>query len=253
VTLTSIVKKVGKLTADNSPSILTVIGVTGTLTTAYLTGRASFKAAEIIRKTAYEEGYATEQTIEMKRRVELVWKEFVPATATGLLTVAAIIGANRIGTRRAAALAAAYTLSEKAFEQYREKILEKLGPAKEQTARDEIAAARMRETPPGEVIITGNGNVLFMDQYTGRYFQSDMETVKGAVNKLNYELNQNMYASLNDFYGMIGLDATSVGEELGWTSDKLMDVDFSATIVDGKPCICIDFKVVPIRNYNKAG
>jgi Family of unknown function (DUF6353) len=252
VTLTSIVKKVGKLTADNSPSILTVIGVTGTLTTAYLTGRATFKAGDLIRKHNNDLDI-TDQYMPPKEKFELVWKEYVPVVATGLLTVAAIIGANRIGTRRAAALAAAYTLSEKAFEQYREKILEKLGPAKEQTARDEIAAARVRETPPGEVIITGNGNVLFMDQYTGRYFQSDMETVKGAVNKLNYELNQNMYASLNDFYGIIGLDATSVGEELGWTSDKLMDVDFSATIVDGKPCICIDFKIVPIRNYNKAG
>ena len=42
-----------KLAEINSTTILTGMGVTGVVTTAYLTGRASFKAAQIIEKESH--------------------------------------------------------------------------------------------------------------------------------------------------------------------------------------------------------
>ena len=149
-------------------------------------------------------------------------------------------------------MAAAYTVSEKAFEEYREKIVEKLGANKERQARDEVAQDRVNANPVGrtEVIVTGGGNVLCYDMYTGRYFQSDMETIKQAQNNLNHHILNNVYASLNDFYDMIGLSRIKTGDEIGWNSDKLMEIYFSTTMSDDqKPCIAIDFSVEPVRNY----
>ena len=42
------VSKLKYLLNENSTTILTAVGVVGTVGTAYLTGRATFKAAEII-------------------------------------------------------------------------------------------------------------------------------------------------------------------------------------------------------------
>lgn len=244
------------LLSSNSPAILTAIGVTGTITTAYLAGKASFKAGEIIANE--QDRLDKETTLEQARMLEpkemlvLVWKEYIPAIGTGVVTITCIILANRIGMRRAAAVAAAYSISERAFAEYKEKVVEHIGKNKEQKVRDEIAQDRVTNNPPGrsEIIITGTGEVLFLDLYSDRYFQSTMETVKKAMNDVNYAILNHNYASLSDFYNKVGLSPTGFSDDVGWNTDKILDLQFSTAMTnDDRPCITIDFRVAPIRNF----
>lgn len=243
-------RKVEKLLADNSPALLTAIGVTGTISTAVLTARATFKAADLIynereRQDLMELGHP----LDRKEEVELVWKVYIPPVATGLVTIVCIVMANRIGHRRAAAVAAAYSISQEAFEQYREKIVEKLGEKQERAARDELAQEAVRREPPTrEVIITGNGSVLCRDAFSGRYFESDVESIRKAVNDLNQQILGFGYASLTEFYALIGLDRTSISDEVGW--QKMITAEFSATMTeDNKPCMVLGYSVEPVRDY----
>lgn len=255
--LIEIVKRAERLAVDNSPAILTAIAVTGTLTTAFLTGRATFKAAELIADEEYSfRPREMEHRLDNKEKFILVWKTYIPAAGTGIITVVCIVFANRIGTRRAAAVAAAYTISERAFTEYKEKVVEKLGTAKDQKIRDEIAQDRVSRNPVVEhdILVTGGGEVLCYEAFTGRYFKSDMETLKKAQNDLNYTMLNEGYVSLSDFYNKIDLPTTSYSDEIGWTSDKLIELDFSTTLSeDGRPCISIDFMVAPVRDYYKLG
>ena len=132
--LPTFLRRAEKVVADNSPLIMTVIGVTGTMAAAYLAGKASFKAAQLL---AEEDPH-----METKEKALLVWKLYVPAAGTVAITVAAIIFSHHVSARRAAALASAYALSEKAFEEYREKVVTKIGEKKELAVRDEIAQDR---------------------------------------------------------------------------------------------------------------
>lgn len=244
-------QRASKFAADNSPAILTAIGVTGALTTAYLTGKASFKAARLIDETETFE----KRALDPRDKVELVWKLYIPAAATGLVTVVSIIGANQIGTRRAAALATAMTISEKAFSEYKDKVVERLGQKKEQSVRDEIAQETVDRNPISqtkEIIIAAGGDVPCFDRYSGRYFKSDIETMKKAQNDLNYQVVNHMYASLSDFYDLINLPPTGYSDEVGWNTDKLMELEFSATIGEnGQPIIVIDFQATPVRDYHR--
>lgn len=244
MSLSQVAKKFEKLLTDNSPVLLTSVGVAGTIATAVLTGKASFEAAQILNET---------EPLEPKEKVELVWKLYIPPVIVGAGTVSAIVLANRIGTRRAAAMAAAYTISEKAYAEYREKVVEKLGEAKEQEVRDEIAQQRVNANPPNnEVIIVDNGDVLFLESYTGRYFKSSMETVKKALNDTNYQMYSDMYASLGDFQQRIGLPRTSLSEEVGWTVEDKIEIEFSATLTeDQRPCIVMNYVVAPVRGYHR--
>lgn len=252
MTLSSIASRATKLITDNSPAILTAIGVTGTVTTAYLAGKASFKAAEIIADAENESYGINNRPLEPKEKVELVWRLYIPSIGVGISTVMCIIGANRIGTRRAAAMAAAYTLSEKALDEYKEKVVETIGKNKEQRIRDEIAQDRVNSNPPSSsgVIVTSGGDVLCYDMFSARYFQSSMETLKKAQNDLNYKILNDFYASLTDFYDLIGLSRTGLSDDLGWNSDKLLELRFSTIMSeDQRPCIAIDFNVSPVRDY----
>ena len=246
-----VAKHIERVAKDNAPVILTAIGVTGTVSTAIFASKASFRAAELIREHEEEAGTPEDAKERLIERTKVVWSLYIPAVGVGTATIACIIFANQIGTRRAAAMAAAYSMSEKAFEEYREKVVEKIGAAKEQEARDEIAQERVERNPLGsQVIVMNEREVLCFDQYTGRYFNSDMETLKQAQNKINYRMIRENYASLNDFYDCIGLDWVPTGDDLGWNSDQMLELSFTTVLSDDqRPCIAIDFHTVPVRNY----
>lgn len=256
MTLIHLAKRAEKFLADNSPVVLTAIGVTGTITTAYLTGKATFKAAEILNDPRMKNWRIENDeyvTATNKEKFELVWKEYIPAVGVGVLTIACIITANRIGTRRAAAMAAAYGISEKAFIEYKEKVVEKLGENKERDIRDEIAQNQVERNPTGQQVLVGDGNALCYDAYSGRYFRSSMEDIKKAWNDTNYEILHNNYCSLGEFYGRLGLPSTQFSEEIGWSSDHLLEIRFSSVLADDNtPCISMSFAAAPIRGYYKS-
>lgn len=243
--------KTSKIVADNSPAILTAIGVTGVVTTAYLTGKATFKAADIINYEVGANPKWVDKDPKTKDLVDLVWKLYIPAFGVGSMSVAAIIFANRIGTRRTAAMTAAYAISERAYSEYKDKVVDQIGTIKEKKVRDEIAQDRVNALPPNQqVIITNGGKQLFMDAYSSRVFESDMETVKKAQNDTNHEILNHGYASLSDLYGRLGLPNTKISDDLGWNSDKLMEMTFSTTLTDDqRSCIVVDFTVAPVRSF----
>lgn len=260
MTFKELAKRAEKLVFDNSPSILTAIGVTGTVTTAYLTGKATFKAADILTReqktldNKYKAG-EPDHVLDFKEKATLVWKLYIPAIGTGVLTIVCIICANRIGTRRAAAVAAAYSISEKAFAEYKDKVVKQIGEGKEKKVRDEIAQDRVNQNPVGNRIVLsgkGNGDILCYEAFTDRYFKSDMETIKKAQNELNFEILNNSYATLSDFYRLVGLPNTSMSSEVGWNSDKIMELNITTVLSeDDVPCISIDYDVAPIREYDQ--
>lgn len=230
---------------DNSPVILTAIGVSGTVSTAYLAGKASYEAALVIRDEEAISGTADDRNRRIHERVGLVWKLYIPAGVSGGLTIAAIIAATTVSTRRTAAMAAAYSLSDKALTEYKDKVTEKLGEKKEVAVRDEIAQDRVRSQPPtnNELVMVGQGTVLCYELLTGRYFSSSMEVLKRAENAINAKLLRETYVPLGDFYYAIGVAETSrMSDDMGWDSNKLMELTFSSVLAeDGQPCLAIDY------------
>ena len=104
--------------------------------------------------------------------VKLTWKVFIPPILMGATSIACIIGANSINTSRNAALAALYSLSETAFREYKNKVIEEIGRNKELKIRDDITKDQINNNPMRDrtVIITGNGDVLCYDKLSDRYF-----------------------------------------------------------------------------------
>jgi hypothetical protein len=237
---------------ENSPAILTGIGVAGTLTTAYLTGRATFKAAEIINQKNLEKDIS-DLYMPPKEKLKLVWRLYVPAAGTAALTIAAIIYANRISDKRAAALAAAYAFSQTTFEEYKDKVIEKMGPKKEELVRAEIDQERFNEVSADKnVVIIGKGDVLCFETFTGRIFMSDMETLRKAMNDINLEIINGVYASLTDFYHLVGLPSTGVSDDLGWNTDHPLKLNFTTILSDdNRPCLAFSYNIHPVKDYNQ--
>ena len=241
-----------KMPDISSTTILTGMGVSGVVSTAYLTGRASFKAAEIIRN---EEVVKTLPPDKLTRteKIKLVWPLYVAPVSVGCTTVTAIVMANHVASKKIAALAVASGISDRALQEYKAKVVEKLGEKKEMTIRDEIAQERVAATANKEVLVIGAGDVLCFDMMTGRYFQSTVEKIRQAENKINYEILNHMYASLSSFYDLIDIPPTPYSDTVGWNglTDRF-EVLFSTVMSpDQRPCVAIDFTIPPTAEYTK--
>jgi hypothetical protein len=231
--------------ADNSPAILTAVGVSGTIAVAVLSARASAQAVRCLS------GEDVDPWLSWQEKAKMVWKFYVPPAIVGTVTVAAIVGSNRVSTSRAAALATAYTISEQTFDTYKRKVIEKLGEDGEHEVRAAVAQERvnLNDSP---VLVIGAGKVLCYDEFTDRYFESTVEDIKKAQNDTNYQMLHEGYASLSDFYARVGLPTTSMSEEVGWTSDKQLEVEITSVVSpDQRPAIAVGFRVRPVRDYWK--
>ena len=249
--LATITKDIRKFASKRSPEILTGIGIAGMISTTILAVRATPKALELIEEQKKEESVDELSSFEV---VKVAWKPYIPAMVTCIVSTACLIGASSVNTKRNAALATAYKLSETALSEYRDKVVETIGEKKERIVRDKVAEERVKKNPvsKNEVIVTGNGKTLCFDPISGRYFMCSIETIKKAENTLNKQMLHDIsgYVSLNEFYDELGLDHTSVGNDLGWNTNQLIDIDFSSQLNDnGEPSVVLDYLVAPKCDY----
>lgn len=265
--LPKVVKTITTFATKNSPAILTGLGVTGMFLAIGSAVSATPKALKKIEEEkerqneelyqqAVENGEDNIPVIENLKPLDVVkvtWKYYLPATVSALLATACIIGGCSVNIKRNAALATAYTLSETALREYKDKVVETFGEKKEQAVRDSIAQDKVRANPVknNEVIIAGRGDTLCYDTYAGRYFKSDIEKIRRIENELNKRMLSEHWISLNDFYYELGLKSTDGGYELGWNLDSgFIDAHFSSVLDDdGNPCLAISFHVAPRYDY----
>jgi hypothetical protein len=247
----------------HSPGILTGVGIVGMISTTVVAVKSTPKALILLEeekrrqnKERLENG--DNRKVDKLKPMEVVkttWKCYLPAAVTGAASVACLVGGSSVSARRNAALATAYTLSETAMKEYREKVVESIGERKETKVREAVAKERIEKNPPSKntVIVTGKGDVLCYESISGRYFKSEMDKMKKAVNEANNRLLNHSYISLNEFYDELGLEYTKIGDHLGWNiSQGLIDVHFSTQLSENDtPCIVLDYVDMPIYDFDK--
>ena len=245
------IKSVERVLTKYSPGILTGIGIAGMIGATFMAVKATPKALYLI-ETKKEESEVEELT--SVETIKTCWTCYIPATLTTILSAACLIGASTVSAKRNAALATAYSISEAALREYQEKVVEVVGEKKEKAVRDAVAKNQIERDPVTKsevVIIDSNSNTLCYEPLSGRYFKSTIDKIKKAEIKLDRQMIQEMYVSLNDFYWEIGLDGTALGDKMGWNLSKgYMDLSFSSQLADdGTPCAVIVYGIPPVYDY----
>lgn len=261
--LTPLLKRMGKVAADNSPAILTAISVTGAVAATYLAAKGGMEAVGLLKKAEEEKkaeflGEATEgepEPLTFEEKFNATWKCYAPAVGCLVLSATAAICSNRISDRRAAAMASAYSVVKESYGEYRAKNVEKVGKKKEQELRDEIAQDRRNRHPIDQttLIVTGKGPTLVYDKWNDRYFTSSRNEIDAAVNELNREINLNGFATMTEFYHLLNIPATGHSDYLGWSVKQLLEVGYSGTLgTDGEPCLQMEFKTEPDPKFDQS-
>lgn len=251
--ISKLLKTATNTLVKHGPEILTGLGVAGMIGCTILAVKATPKALKLIEEEKEKKGVEKLTPVET---VKAAWKPYTPAVALGTASVACIIGASATNYRRNAALTAAYKLSETAFTEYREKVVETIGEEKEKEVKSKIAKDRVEKNPVSKntVVVTGSGNTLCLDETSGRYFYSD----KNYIEKIQNTLNQRMlfdicgYVSLNEFYDELDIDHLDIGDKIGWNTAHMIDIHIDGGISDdGRPCLVIMHNNPPKYEFDK--
>ena len=254
-------KMATRVLKKRSPEILTGFGIAGMVTTTVLAVKATPKALTLIQDAEIEkvdeqvkEGKGPDELDKKLTPVEVVkvaWKPYIPAILLGTASAACLIGANSVHARRHAALYSAYKLSETALTEYKDKVKEivpekKVKEIKQKLAEDKVDNIVKNEDckeQKAKVIVSGDGDALFIDPFTNEPFLSTTAKVDAAINRVNRLLMDEMFVSLSDLYDELDIEHTLNSDKIGWCIDNgLIESDFSDSVVrNGKAYIIMDF------------
>lgn len=249
-----------KFVADNATVILTAGGVVGTVATGVLAWRSGYTTAQKIwieeenrRFNSIPPGDDEEVVRELKPvttkdKVVMALPTATPAVVIAGGTIAAIVFSHRMSAQKAAALAAAYGISQKQFEEYKAKVAEKLTPNKQQQVNEELAQDRVNNADGSSQIIITGSEIICFDEATGRFFNSTMDHIQRASNATNGEILHHGYASADFFYSELKLEPTLWTEQVGWDSPFKLVITTTMT-PDHKPCLSFGFSKLPHPDY----
>lgn len=247
-----------------SPTVLTILGAAGVAGTAYLAIKGDRKASNLRynamdqkNRANLEKAKATGQDeVEIKfltreEVFKLTWKCYLPAASVGLATILCIFGANGLTRRQQAAITSAYALLDQAYKEYRKKVIELYGPDTDERVRANIAEEKLKKVDLEE---PADGKRLFYDEFSGQYFERTMAEVMDAEYHLNREFILEGSAKLNDFYELLGLPKTKLGDVVGWDGESGIAfygyqwIDISHELVtmdDGLECYVLHMEFTP--------
>lgn len=230
--------RVMNLLEEHAPTVLSIVGIAGFVSAIVITARVAPKAAHILEES---------KTKARKEQAIALAPVYAPVAGLALISTGCILAGGRIHQYRYASVLALLAVSERNLERWQKSIFEEVGEKKAEAVRRRVVE------PTGDIPQDADLDEvkqLFFDTYTGRYFRAhSVEVIKAAVNEINEMVVGEGFASLNEYYYILGLENTDFGDVIGWSiSTGLMSASFDSFLKNDRPVVSVDFNVKP-REY----
>ena len=241
----------------HAPEILVVAGVGGTIATTVMACKATTKIDEVlaentehiaktkryVEENGYSEKYTEKDyqkdlTIMYTQKGLALLKLYAPSIALGTLSITAILAGHNILKKRNVAIAAAYEVVNKNFNDYRGRVVERFGHELDRELRYNIHKEEVEETVIDEKtgkekkvkktvdvcdIDTISDYAKFFDESCNGWRkdpEANLMLLKHQQRYANDLLEGRGYLFLNEVYDMLGIERTVAGQSIGWIYDK---------------------------------
>lgn len=218
-------KVIGKALERNKSTILVGAGLVGWIGTAVLVGKAAPKAKTAEAQAEREKG----EELTTVEKVKATWQYYIPATAAGVVSSAAIVYAHKLDLTKVASLMSTYQLTKGELKQLKDKIVEKDGEEKLKEYEKDIRIDTLADKDPVvNIYDTGKGTDIFYEPLTDRFFYSDQWHVQRALMHMVEEctVNDGMY-SLDELLNDLEIPTTPLSADFAFFRDGVSDVSCS--------------------------
>jgi hypothetical protein len=264
-----------KLNAS-SPKLLFVGGIGCMVASTVLACRATLKLEDTLEETqdelnAIKANKVTEDVEIAKKDTAVVMakggarvlKLYGPAIVVGSVGIGCLTKSHNLLQERNAALMAAYTAVDKAFEKYRLRVVEKYGEDQDQEFRYGTEQVEIVDEKGKTKIVTrvadGEPSMYarFFDQLSTSWSKEpeyNLVFLRCQQNYANDLLKTRGHVFLNEVYDLLGIERTKAGQVVGWVvsddGDNFIDFgiydgnDRARDFVNGREgSILLDFNV----------
>lgn len=254
--LTQMASKTQHYVKKNASTILTCMGALGVVGTTLSAIKATLKAIDVLEDEEEIKIERDNQSLTTFEKALVVTPVYFPTILLGTATITCIFGSNMLNKKKQATLVSAYAYLNSSFNEYKDKVKAIYGEDGEKRVRDELAKDKYIQQSMSE----SDKDILFFDEYSGRYFESTLFNLQNAVYKLNRTFALEGYTNLNEFYRYVDLPETEYGEVLGWSGLKCWEVFNNAWIEikwedmelpDGLVAQAIRFTIPPEEGYEE--
>ena len=193
--------------------------------------------------------------LTLKDKVELTWKEFVPAGLFTAATAAFIVASERTGHERYIALMGAYQLSRQALDERKDAESDVLTEDDvkliDKRAGEMRANAAVTQTSNVQHVTDDGGEILYVESVTATPFYAKENDVLHAFNRINHVRNSGDSVSLSEFLADLGLRESLASDEYGWHPEyggSLIEPVFEPVFIDGdanRPGVLIRYSIEP--------
>lgn len=247
--MSNIMKQIGQFASKNSPAILTATAAVGVVTTAVLAAKGTVPAV----RDVWQEEAQRQEALTIREKALIVWPYYIPAAGVGLATIVCVVGAHQLSARKNAALVTAYTITEKAFSDYKRETRKQIGEKRESDIHDAVIDNRLAEKGSSGLVLMEGEDFICYDTLSDRYFKSTPEKLRRAELRVNTRMvnGEEFSTSLNDFYYAIGLNPTVLGDEMGWNTECLVKIKLSSHLIpeSERPAIALSFDKPPFPKF----
>jgi len=248
----NVLKTVKPFVAKHEPELLMVMGISGMIFSVAWGIKATGKA---IRKIDLRKQELNKDKLTTREVIQTTWKLYLPVVISTAASIPCIVAGNRVSNKRNMALAAAYTMTETALQEYQDKTKEILGEKKYEKLQEQVSEEKVRNTYQEgmkNVTLIGDGESLFYEPLSGRYFKTNWNRISKAANELNADALGSMSGeiTLSEWYDILGLPDTELSDERGWTiangKQGIIDISIDSVISpDNQPCGAIRYNTMP--------
>lgn len=203
---------------NQSSNLLIGAAIVGVGAVAYFAIKETPEVNEKLEKKKEEKG----EELSIKEKAVIAVPGYRKTIITCVATVAAIAGAHKCDLNKVALYSSASAIANDRLDKLNSKMEEELGPKKSQKIRDAINEDYIRANPPVEanIINTGKGVSLIVDNLTGVYFYSDISAIERAVDRMDTLIAKNGEATKNEWLSLLGLDMVADGDYTGWNKSN---------------------------------
>lgn len=235
----------------NSPQILFVAGIVGTVATTVLASRATLKAQPVVVDMAeerkaleakYQRGgfvstqeYGQEVAEQYTITAIQLTKLYGPVVVLGVASIAALTKSHRQLTSRNTALTVAYTGLFKTFEKYRSRVRDQLGDGRDQeflhgTVQQELVMGQNKDGTDKVKSITvldpdsDAENSVYFDDSVPSWTKDpgyNQRMLDGQEAWANWKLQKDGHLFLNEVLESLRLPHTKAGAIVGWVYKDL--------------------------------
>ena len=253
----NITTKVGMKIKKDSPEILIVAGIAGTVVSAVLACKATTKVGEILEETketlntihegmesgeikgheyTKDDGKKDMVIVYSKTALNLA-KLYGPSLILGALSITSILASNNILRKRNVAIGAAYAAIDQSFKDYRNRVIDRFGEQVDNELKYGIKAKKLdsievdtetgKEKKVKKTVMVTDPNLksdyaIYFDSKSRNYENNpdyNRMFLRAQQNYANDKLQTRGHLFLNEVLDDLDLPRTKAGQIVGWTKD----------------------------------